>query len=332
MTALAAAAGAWCVRVHASRPTPTRCGSRRAGERQAQLETARLETSPDGESTDGSVDCSGCASRPARRARSRAPRRPGIRGGRGALGGHPAGRGYRRPDADRGLRRAGRAAGADRRGRAGRADRDAGPAAGRGLPGRARGAARCEITVHKPQRADQPPVRRRHRDHPPRAARCTGGSCWPWAATWATGWPTCRRPSTRWPPGPACDVTAVSPVYETAPVGGPDQPDYLNAVLVAAGVAARRGPAGPRPGDRDGGPAGPGGALGPAHPGCGHHRLRGRDQRGPGADAAAPARARAGLRAGTLARRGSGRRTPGDGPVAELLAGLPDQVYGGVMT
>lgn len=26
----------------------------------------------------------------------------------------------------------------------------------------------------------------------------------------------------------------VSPVYETAPVGGPDQPNYLNAVLVAA--------------------------------------------------------------------------------------------------
>src|ERR1039457_6775953 len=27
---------------------------------------------------------------------------------------------------------------------------------------------------------------------------------------------------------------AVSPVYETAPVGGPAQPDYLNAVLVAS--------------------------------------------------------------------------------------------------
>ncbi|HEX9063687.1 MAG TPA: 2-amino-4-hydroxy-6-hydroxymethyldihydropteridine diphosphokinase [Streptosporangiaceae bacterium] len=27
-------------------------------------------------------------------------------------------------------------------------------------------------------------------------------------------------------------VTAVSPVYETAPVGGPDQPEYLNAVVV----------------------------------------------------------------------------------------------------
>ena len=28
-------------------------------------------------------------------------------------------------------------------------------------------------------------------------------------------------------------VLAVSPVYETDPVGGPEQPDYLNAVLVA---------------------------------------------------------------------------------------------------
>ena len=33
--------------------------------------------------------------------------------------------------------------------------------------------------------------------------------------------------------GPGLGAVAVSPVYETAPVGGPDQPDYLNAVLVA---------------------------------------------------------------------------------------------------
>jgi len=32
---------------------------------------------------------------------------------------------------------------------------------------------------------------------------------------------------------PDTDVLAISPVYETAPVGGPAQPDYLNAVLVA---------------------------------------------------------------------------------------------------
>lgn len=33
---------------------------------------------------------------------------------------------------------------------------------------------------------------------------------------------------------PGLEDVAVSPVYETAPVGGPAQPDYLNAVLVAA--------------------------------------------------------------------------------------------------
>jgi 2-amino-4-hydroxy-6-hydroxymethyldihydropteridine diphosphokinase len=33
---------------------------------------------------------------------------------------------------------------------------------------------------------------------------------------------------------PGLDDLAVSPVYQTAPVGGPPQPDYLNAVLVAA--------------------------------------------------------------------------------------------------
>jgi 2-amino-4-hydroxy-6-hydroxymethyldihydropteridine diphosphokinase len=32
---------------------------------------------------------------------------------------------------------------------------------------------------------------------------------------------------------PGVSVTGISPVYETAPVGGPDQPDYLNAVLTA---------------------------------------------------------------------------------------------------
>ena len=32
---------------------------------------------------------------------------------------------------------------------------------------------------------------------------------------------------------PETDVLAISPVYETAQVGGPAQPDYLNAVLIA---------------------------------------------------------------------------------------------------
>jgi dihydroneopterin aldolase / 2-amino-4-hydroxy-6-hydroxymethyldihydropteridine diphosphokinase len=32
---------------------------------------------------------------------------------------------------------------------------------------------------------------------------------------------------------PGLDITAISPVYETAPVGGPEQPDYLNAIVLA---------------------------------------------------------------------------------------------------
>jgi 2-amino-4-hydroxy-6-hydroxymethyldihydropteridine diphosphokinase len=39
---------------------------------------------------------------------------------------------------------------------------------------------------------------------------------------------------------PDTDVLAISPVYETVPVGSPGQPDYLNAVLIAAtGVRPR---------------------------------------------------------------------------------------------
>lgn len=39
---------------------------------------------------------------------------------------------------------------------------------------------------------------------------------------------------------PGLDVMAVSPVYETVPVGGPEQPDYLNAVVVAETSRAAR--------------------------------------------------------------------------------------------
>lgn len=34
--------------------------------------------------------------------------------------------------------------------------------------------------------------------------------------------------------GPGLSCSAVSPVYQTTPVGGPPQPDYLNAVVIAA--------------------------------------------------------------------------------------------------
>ena len=39
---------------------------------------------------------------------------------------------------------------------------------------------------------------------------------------------------------PGTRVTAVSPVYETVPVGGPAQPDYLNAVVLADVAAPAR--------------------------------------------------------------------------------------------
>lgn len=39
---------------------------------------------------------------------------------------------------------------------------------------------------------------------------------------------------------PGLRLTAVSPVYETDPVGGPEQPDYLNAVVVAEGGLSPR--------------------------------------------------------------------------------------------
>jgi 2-amino-4-hydroxy-6-hydroxymethyldihydropteridine diphosphokinase len=39
---------------------------------------------------------------------------------------------------------------------------------------------------------------------------------------------------------PGSEVLAVSPVYETVPVGGPAQPDYLNAVLIVHTSLASR--------------------------------------------------------------------------------------------
>lgn len=57
--------------------------------------------------------------------------------------------------------------------------------------------------------------------------------CWPWEATSATVWLTCRAGLDALTADGEFTVTAVSRVYETAPVGGPDQPDYLNAVVVA---------------------------------------------------------------------------------------------------
>ena len=51
------------------------------------------------------------------------------------------------------------------------------------------------------------------------------------ARTSATGSRISRPRSTASPRTPGLAVVAVSPVYETAPVGGPPQDDYLNAVV-----------------------------------------------------------------------------------------------------
>ncbi len=39
---------------------------------------------------------------------------------------------------------------------------------------------------------------------------------------------------------PGIDCLAISPVYETVPVGGPSQPDFLNAVLLASSTLPAR--------------------------------------------------------------------------------------------
>ena len=119
---------------------------------------------------------------------------------------------------------------------------------------------------------------------------------------------------------PGVRVTAVSPVYETVPVGGPAQPDYLNAVVLADTTLPARELLdrlheieaafdrvrlvrwGPRTLDID------------------IITVRRRAQRRPGADAAAP---RAHERAFVLAPWHDvdpAAALPGHGPVAELLA------------
>ena len=76
----------------------------------------------------------------------------------------------------------------------------------------------------------------------------------------------------------AC-LRAVSGVFETAPVGGPEQDDYLNAVLLAATALPARDILRLCASGRGRGRPGADGALGTPDPGRGHHRLRRRDQR-----------------------------------------------------
>src|SRR5690606_19104484 len=100
-------------------------------------------------------------------------------------------------------------------------------------------------------------------------------------------------------------VRAVSPVYETAPWGGVEQDDFLNAVLVVEDPAVdewgwlRRGQGAPRP---------PGAAApAPGHPGA-RHGAAALARRRPGRGAARP---RTGRRAAGRARPGRrGRDAP----------------------
>ena len=113
----------------------------------------------------------------------------------------------------------------------------------------------------------------------PRPGRRPGAGPVAWssrsAATSATGWRPAGRRCDALSTPPGLELSSrVSPVYETDPVGGPEQPDYLNAVLLAdtalpaaaAAATACHAVEAARPGPR--------GALGPAHAGRGHHRLR----------------------------------------------------------
>ena len=65
---------------------------------------------------------------------------------------------------------------------------------------------------------------------------------------------------------PALRIVGVSPVYETDPVGGPEQADYLNAVLVAEGPHSAAHAARARAGRRERVRPGPRRAVGTPHP------------------------------------------------------------------
>ena len=103
---------------------------------------------------------------------------------------------------------------------------------------------------------------------------------------------------------PETDVLAVSPVYETAPVGGPAQPDYLNAVLIVAtgltrGTCSRR-PSASRRTSAGYGPKGR--TLRSAYPRHRHHQLR---RRRSAMTRCSPCRTRARTSGPSSSRRGT---------------------------
>ena len=146
----------------------------------------------------------------------------------------------RRPRLDCRLRSRRRPAGGHRGGRASHADRDAGrPAGAACLADEAVHAA--EVTVHKPE-APVPQQFSRHRRHDPPEPAMTG----PPASRGALPGEQPRRPAGHLQLGlsvlcgAGLSCQAVSSVFETAPVGGPEQDNYLNAVLLGRSALPAR--------------------------------------------------------------------------------------------
>ena len=119
----------------------------------------------------------------------------------------------------------------------------------------------------------------------------------------------------------------VSPLARTAAVGEPDQPDFLNAVVLAQHHALAARPAARRAGHRAPARSGAARALGSADARRRHRRVRldARRDRGPRAAAPAGARARVRPRAVGAGRPHAVLPGLGGGPVAALAATAPDR-------
>ena len=177
-------------------------------------------------------------------------------------------------------------AGGGRLRRAGRADRDAGRPPGRGVPVRPRGRARGRDHRAQAAGAAGPVVRRRDRDHPPEPGmtrRIPGRrSCSPWAATSATGWPTCRRGVDALCAGPGLvRRRGLAGLRDRAgrrpgPAGLPERRARRRRRRCRARAVLDRCQAAEDALGRVRGPR-----LGAAHPRRRRHRLRRRDQRRP---------------------------------------------------
>src|SRR5690606_8505163 len=166
----------------------------------------------------------GAARLPSRRAGAR----PGVRRRRHAPPRHRPGRRHGRPDQDRGLRRPRRGAGPDHRGRAGQPHRDARRAARVRLP-RPRGGGGGRGVRAQAVGADTGAVRRcggHDQEGSGMRAVLSLGSNLGRRIEYLQGAVDALFDA------PGLTLVAISSVYETEPVGGPEQGPYLNAVLV----------------------------------------------------------------------------------------------------